>query len=223
MNIELTFLEQEIISDIEERKILMSQIRLLCPRYGFSEEDEQLFLNYSIPIIYSIWEGFVETSFQTYIRELNKLELDVNNVCKQILVYHIESTFKQFKEYPEKIDNKIKFFGQLNSFYQSQKFEIYTPINTESNVGWKVLNRILTNFNLEKIPAYTEPKYHLAEELDKFLLDIRNRVAHGQNSVVVNREGLERAIKLVELLMDLVCDRIVTGYAAKTYLHISRE
>ena len=223
MSIELTFLEQEIMSDIEERKTLMSQIKLLCLRYSFSEEDEQLFLNYSIPMIYSIWEGFVQTSFQTYIRELNKLELDVNNVCKQILVYHIESKFKQFKEYPEKIDGKIKFFDQLNSFYQSQKFEIYTPINTESNVGWKVLNRILTNFNLEKIPDNTEPNYSLPEELDKFLLKIRNNVAHGQNAIVVNRKDLERAVKLVERLMELVFERITTGYAAQTYLYISRE
>jgi hypothetical protein len=215
-----TILEQEIMSDIGERRELMSRIKALCPRYGFSLEDEALFLNYSIPIVYSIWEGFIQTSFQIYIRELNKLDLNINNICHPILVYHIESTFPQFKQYPEKdkFGKKVNFFDKLGQFYQSNSFEISAKVNTESNVGFNVLNRILTDFNLEKIPTHPEPNYSLPDEIDKFLLKIRNNVAHGQNSIVVSREDLERAIKLVDRLMDLVFERIKTGFITKSYL-----
>jgi len=214
-----TFLEQEILSDIEERRELMSRIKLLCPRYGFSLEDEALFLNYSIPIVYSIWEGFIQTSFQIYIRELNKLNLNINNICHPILIYHIESEFPQFKQYPEKdkLKKKVNFFEKLGQFYQCNTLEINPKVNTESNVGFNVLNRILTDFNLETIPEYPEPKYSLPNELDKFLLKIRNNVAHGENSIVVNREDLERAIKLVHKLMDLVFERIKTGFTNNSY------
>lgn len=219
MTIDITLLEQEIVSDIDERKELMLWVKVLFRRYNFSERDEQLFLNYSIPIIYSIWEGFIQTSFQTYIRELNKLGLSLDKVCQPILIYHIESTFPQFKQYPnkDKFDKKANFFDKLGKFYKSNSFKINANINTESNVGFNVLNRILTDFKLEKIPEYLEPSYSLRDELDKFLLKIRNNVAHGQNSIVVKREDLERAIILVDKLMYLVFERIKTGFINKTY------
>ena len=215
-----TLLEQEIMSDIDERRDLMSRLKALSPRYHFLAEDEALFLNYSIPIVYSIWEGFIQTSFQIYIRELNKLNLTINHICDPIFLYHIESKFPQFKEYPQKDNSskKVKFFEKLGQFYQSNTLEISANVNTESNVSFKVLNRILKDFKLETIPTHPEPNYSLQDDLDKFLLKIRNNVAHGQNSIVVNREDLERSIKLVDRLMDLVFERIKTGFITQSYL-----
>ncbi|MFN5895321.1 MAG: MAE_28990/MAE_18760 family HEPN-like nuclease, partial [Dolichospermum sp.] len=85
MTNQITLLEQEIMSDIEERRELMSRLRLLYVRYGFSQRDEELFLYHSIPIIYSIWEGFIQTAFKTYVQELNKLELTIDKVCDSII------------------------------------------------------------------------------------------------------------------------------------------
>lgn len=217
-----TLLEQEIMSDIDERRDLMFRLKALSPRYHFLPEDEALFLNYSIPIVYSIWEGFIQTSFQIYIRELNELNLTINHICDRIFLYHIESKFPQFKDYSQKdnFSKKVKFFEQLGQFYQSNTLEISAKVNTESNVSFKVLNRILNDFKLETIPTHPEPNsnYSLQDDLDKFLLKIRNDVAHGQNSIVVNREDLERSIKLVDRLMDLVFERIKTGFITKSYL-----
>ncbi len=225
MSAELNFLEEEIASDIAEREELMARIKLLPKLYNFSKQDEHLFLNYSIPIIYSTWEGFVQTAFQVYIRELNKLGLSIDNICDQILVYHLESTFLQFKQYPRslrkedeprKLKQKVDFFNELQQFYKLETFQIYASVNTESNVWFSTLNRILRDFNLQIIPEYPEPKYSLKVELDR-LLDTRNKVAHGQNSVVVNEDDLKRAITVVEKLMDLVFDRIKTGFIEQSY------
>ncbi|MDD1428064.1 MAE_28990/MAE_18760 family HEPN-like nuclease [Dolichospermum sp. ST_sed9] len=223
MTNQITLLEQEIMSDIEERRELMSRLRLLYVRYGFSPRDEQLFLYHSIPIIYSIWEGFIQTAFKIYVQELNKLELTIDQVCDSIIIYHIEYTFPQFKQYPDpnNFQDKVKFFNRLGMFYKTNPLIIRENISTESNVGFKVLNRILSNFNLDKILNYPEPGsgYSLANELDKFFLDTRNKVAHGETgSIVVKREDLERAIKLVDKLMDLVFDRIKTGFINRSYL-----
>jgi hypothetical protein len=212
-------LEQEIRSDIEERQLLMLKIKTLHLRYRFNEEDEQLFLNYSIPAVYAVWEGFVQTSFQTYIQELNKLNLTIDTICKPILIHHLETSFKQFREYPEKPNGKVAFFDKLNQFYRSESIDITREVNTESNVGFKVLNKILETFNLELIPEYPEPRYSLPQELDKFLLKIRNSIAHGNNSVVISREDLERAIKLIEVLMDLVSEKMVNGFNNNSYLN----
>lgn len=214
----LTLLEQEILSDIENRRDLMSRIRVLSKRYAFSDEDEQLFLNYSIPIIYSVWEGFVQTSFQTYVREINKLELDLSQVSQKIMVYHLESRFPQFGQYPNDFKKKVKFFEGLNFFYTSSNIlQINPSVNTEGNISWKILNKILKNFELQEIRPYQEG-YSLPDELDKFLLKIRNNVAHGENSIRVHRDDLNRGIRLVNILMELVFDSIKTGFLENSYL-----
>lgn len=207
-----------MLSDIAERKELLLKTKTIYLRYSFSADDEQFFLNYSIPIIYSIWEGFVQTSFQTYVREINRMNLPIDKICKSILVYNTESRFRQFKQYPTKTNQKASFFDKLNQFFKSSSFEINPKVNTESNVGYKVLNRIMEDFNLERINEYPKPRYSLEVELDKFLLKIRNDVAHGNNAIKLGRDDLERAIALVEILMELVFENIKKGFLVdKTY------
>jgi len=220
-----TLLEEEIQSDIDSRNELLLSTKTLYVRYGFSRLDEQFFLNYSIPIVYSIWEGFMQTSFQTYIRVINReivnQSLSIDKICKSILVYHMETKFKQFKQYPNDEKSKYKFYDNLSTFYKDSNFQIYPTINTQSNVGFEVMNKILQCFNLTPISEYPISRYNIADELDKFLLKIRNDVAHGVNAVLVNRDDLERAIRLVEFLMQLVFDSIKEGYRNQTFKDIT--
>ena len=216
MTANLTILEQDIRSDIGERQQLMLQIKTLYLRYQFNERDEKLFLSYSMPAIYAIWEGFIQTSFKTYVQEINKINLSVNTVHKQILCYHIENRFKQFKQYPKNYNKKVVFFDKLGEFYSADIIEITRTINTENNVGFDVLNRLLAAFNLEKIPDYYEQRW-LKNELDERLLRIRNQVAHGQDSIIVSRNDLEDSINLVNILMELVLNRTMIGFSTESY------
>ena len=226
MSNEVILLEQEILSDIAERKDLMSRVKLLSPRYNFSEADEHLFLNYSIPIIYSIWEGFIQSALQTYIRSLNRLRLSPDDICDQILIYHMESEFLQFKQYPRPMNRedqlkrtnkqKVNFFKELKRFYRSETIAIDAKVNTESNVKFNVLNRILGDFNLSEISEFPLPRYSLKIELNRFV-DIRNKVAHGQDSVIVSFEDLERAITVVGRLVELVFASIRDGFINESY------
>lgn len=208
----------KINSDIEERQHVMLKIKSFPLRYKLNENDEQLYLTHSIPTIYAIWEGFIQTSFQTYIGELNKLNLTIDTIHKDILVYHMDNNFKQFREFPEKSERKSNFFYQLKNFYRAERFEITRTVNTQSNVGFSVLNKILGAFNLELMPLYPEPQFSLTDELEGFLLKIRNATAHGTNAIVIKRSDVERAIKLVEMLMELVSKRIFHGFQNASYL-----
>lgn len=114
MTLGISLLEEEINSDIEARRASMLSIKTLTLRYKFLEHDRELLFQHSIPMVYSIWEGFVQTAFQTYIRELNKLGLTIDTVCNPILIHHLEAKFKQFKQYPEKHKKKVYFFEKLN-------------------------------------------------------------------------------------------------------------
>jgi len=138
----------------------------------------------------------------------------------------MEAEFLQFKQYPRSMNRedqlkrtkqKVRFFEELKRFYSSEILEINANVNTESNVSFSVLNRILGDFNLAEISEFPLPRYSLKVELDQFLLRIRNAVAHGQNSVIVKLEDLERAITLVERLMDLVFKSIRDGFINESY------
>jgi hypothetical protein len=210
-------LKQMLKDDIYERQEALSKIKTLYLRYKFKQDDEQIFLNYAIPSIYAIWEGFVQTSFQTYIHELNKLQLKHNEICDNLLVKHIESTFKQFNEYPKDFKKKVTFFQGLEQFYQAKYVDINKTVNTESNVGFDVINKLLISFNLKTIPEYPEPGYSLKKALIDFL-DMRNKLAHGQNAVKVSRSILNESTSLVIMLMNMVYDLIIDGYENKSYL-----
>lgn len=217
MTLGLSMLEQEIDSDIKDRQRLMLQIKTLHLRYRFNEKDEQMFLTYAIPAIYSIWEGFVQTAFRFYIQELNKLQLSIDELNNSILVFHLENRFPQFRQYPQESKKKESFFRNLEQFYTEKSIEISVIVNTESNVGFKVLNKRLKDFNLQTIPDYIEAGCSLSGELEKFLIT-RNAVAHGQGAIIVNRDDLEKSIKLIERLMALVLEKIKEGFLSKSFL-----
>lgn len=213
-------LVQNIQADIEERQRLMLKIKTLHFRYGFNEDDEQLFLNYSIPAIYAIWEGFITTVFHTYIAELNRLNLTFDSVCGSILVQNFE---KKFGEYPKAKDKKIEFLKKSCEFYANPIINIPNGVKTKSNVNYEVLNEILLEFGLPilqdkpiEFPSL-QLRNSLSKELER-LLDNRNKLAHGQSSVVISRDDLDRAIKLVEMLMDLVFEKVVDGFESQSYL-----
>jgi len=211
----LSILEEDIGSDIIERKAMLLQTKTFCFRYNLKTEDEQYIFNFSIPIIYSIWEGFIQTSFQTYVREINRLNLKMEDFCEPMVVYNMEKKVRQLKQYPNEFPRKVTMFNKLKQVFSEDPFVIFPIVDTQSNVGFKVLNKILKDFNLDPISDFIRPRYSLAVELDKFLLKIRNDISHGNNPYIIKAEDVERAILLVELLMDEVYDRITHGFLVR--------
>ncbi len=217
-----SFLEQELISEIDERRDLMLRLKVLLKRLKL-EQDKQLFLSYSIPIIYSIWEGFVKVAFSIYVKELNKLNLNLDDICDQILVYHMEAKY-DFKIYPSEFISKVNYLGNLHKFYtkiyQENRFDIHSEVKTEKNVNLKILNRMLKEFNLEEISSSlkleSESKSTLGQDIDRLIKE-RNAAAHGDKSIVVPEEDLIAAISLVEKLMDLVFEKIRDGFITESY------
>lgn len=230
-------------ADIEEREKSLQRIRLIPTLYDFKEQDRYLFLKYSVVIIYAIWEGFLREIFNTYIKELNKLEIQWNEANNFLIVYHVENTFKELGSYPKDINKKIEFIDKIHSFSKSETIAIQPFINTESNADFEVVNKLLSMFNLKKFaevietdmvsddqrknlfPEIKRPKYKLREELGKkdgvktSLLHFRNNIAHGHDSVItVEQKDIDRFILLVEILMQEIFDKISEGYTNKTYL-----
>ncbi len=212
--------EEEITDDIKWRSEQLLIAKTLPFTHDFSESHKEFLIKYSIPIIYAVWEGFVQNVFQIYVRQLNKLSLTIDEYCINILAHTVDSAFPQLKEYPGDFNDRIKFIVKLNSFFQSD-FQVSAIIKTQSNVELEMLNKILFRFNLDPIPHFP-----YKQQL-KDLLKYRNRIAHGDNSLVISKDNFEDFKKriddfviLVESLMHEVFKNISTGYNdTRSYLN----
>ncbi|MBK6345591.1 MAG: hypothetical protein IPF68_06580 [Bacteroidales bacterium] len=71
---------------------------------------------------------------------------------------------------------------------------IKPSVPTESKGNFRVLNKILERFCIDRVPDYYDSK------LNKLLL-FRNKVAHGDNSISVNMTHVTEFISTVENLM----------------------
>lgn len=214
---------QEII---EERVSVLFEIEraIFTRRYSLSSKHQDIFSTQSVSMIYAIWESFIQKSFNLYIDEVNKVDIDFYDFCDEIVIHHMENSFKQFKEYPAKDNKKVKFFASLKEFHVSSSCSISRVVNTESNVGFNVLNKLLRSFSLEQFPEhwkdYAYPNPNLRESLD-LLLRLRNAVAHGGDLVSedkIDQQLYARFKKLVTDLMYEVRLKMLCGLSDKTFL-----
>lgn len=216
----------ELQQIIEERVSVLFEIErtIFTKRYSLSAKHKDIFAPQSISMIYSLWESFVQKSFNLYIDELNKVSIDFYDFCDDIVIHHMENSFKQFKDYPNNDNRKVKFFTSLKEFHSSSSYSIPRVVNTESNVGFKVLNKLLKSFALEKFPKhwkdYTHPNSNLEESLKQFL-ELRNAVAHGvylASEARIDQKVYGRFKKLVTDLMYEIRLKMLDGLRHKTFL-----
>jgi hypothetical protein len=209
---------------IEERISVLFEIEraIFTQRYGLSLKHQEIFSIQSISMIYSLWEGFVQKSFNLYIDEINKTQTNLDKYCDEIVIYHMENSFKQFKEYPAKTNKKVKFFASLREFHLNNSCIISRVVDTESNVGLDVLNNLLKRFALEQLPdhwaSYAHPNPNLRDSL-KLFLKLRNEVAHGCELTSNIDQGMyDRFKKMVIDLMWEVRSKMILGLKDSSFL-----
>lgn len=217
--------EEEHIGIIVEVEDVLNQIEiaLFTERYHLNRKHSSIFKVQSIAMIYSLWEGYMQQSLQLYIKYINMQDIPINELADSIVVFHMENSFKQFKQYPTKSRKKVEFFGGLKSFYEDIPCEIYSIVNTESNLSYEVLNRLMEQFCLQKFPEYWE-KYSYPnpslKEIMHNLLRYRNGIAHGaniSNEEVVNQEVYEKYKTLVIDLMYGTHEAFIRGIETESF------
>ncbi len=202
----------EILADIDWRLFQLATAKTLPFRYSLSDVHREFLIKYTVPTIYAVWEGFVKNSFEIYVRELNRLGLNMNQICINIVSHSLEKEFPQFKEPPSQFPKLVNFFEKLTDYYLDEDFKINPKIPTESNVNLKVINNILFRFNLELLPD--EP---FNAELNK-LLQFRNSISHGDSGILVAPSNIHEFTSTVNNLMYEIYMRVDKGYSERTYL-----
>lgn len=216
----------KLLEIIKQKETMLFEIEraLFTKRYNLSSNHLKIFAVQSIAMIYSIWEGFIQQAFQLYVDELNTKKIEFQNFRDEIVIFHIENTFKQLRNYPEKESRKVKFYSELNAFFSSKYHSLYRQINTESNVSFDTLNNILKAFCLQPFEEHWEkyryPNPNLKECLSTFLR-YRNGVAHGGDISSEEKVTQEVYVKYKNLVTDLMYEiysKMMTGLKDRTFL-----
>ena len=222
--------EQEIQDLITEREDILFEIErvLFTKRYKLAQKHLNIFAVQSVSMIYAIWEGFIQQSFEKYIAYINLQGVEFGVFSTELKVFHMENTFRQFVQYPQKDKYKAKFYDNLALFYAQTQQRLYPKVNTQSNVGFEELNAILKSFCLAPFPdhweIYKHPNPNLKEILKTFLR-YRNGVAHGgdiSSEEKITQDTYAKYKKLVIDLMYAISEKMMEGITNQTYLYHNR-
>lgn len=198
----------EILIDIEWRISELATLKSIPIKYGFKLEHREMHIKYSVPAIYAIWEGFVKNCFSIYSKHLNSLKIKRSEISISLLTHQLDSEC-DFNNPRINFDSKQKIVSLIDSLLVDI-INIKSSIPTESNVNFKVLNKILERFCIDKIDV----KYESG--LNKLLM-FRNTIAHGENSLIVNMNHIIDFVALVENLMLDIAINIEHNEKNKTY------
>lgn len=218
--------EEELTTIITEREKILTEIErvLFTKRYKIAQKHIDIFSVQSISMVYAIWEGFAQQAFQLYISQINSLQISFDNFSDAIKIFHMENTFKQFNQYPTKNNSKLKFYSNLQEFYATEHHNLYLYVNTQSNLGFDELNKILEALCLKPFSkvwqTYAHPNPDLAKTLETFLR-YRNSVAHGGDITSEEKVTQEIYNKYRRLVIDLmygIYERMIDGLEIQSYL-----
>ncbi len=204
-------LEAELLAEIDWRVKELTTLRTLPLKRNLNMRERKIAVKFAIPNAYSTWEGFVKTAFRLYINELNSLNLSHVQLNHKILSHSIDT------KYPQLTTGVKNDFASKCSFIDNFINDLTNPITidsklpTESNINWKVINKLLERFNLTKFP---ENPYK--SKLND-LLRIRNSVAHGDVTIPIDQELIDNKVTDVINLMDEVLFKLLNGCSDNTY------
>jgi hypothetical protein len=207
-------LQNNLDHEIDFRLGEIATLKKLLKSKKLNQGESVILTKYSVASIYSIWEGFVLKSFEYYVEEINNLHLRTNEIHINILTHTLDCKVTLGNERKE-FATKCKLVDQMFEYASNESVVITKEVPTNANVNFKVINNIFACFNFSR---RLNKRY---ESKLNFFLKVRNDVAHGIFSIVVDETNIQEFCSLVINLMSEVALIILSEYQERSYLKIN--
>ncbi|VEJ30075.1 Uncharacterised protein [Rothia dentocariosa] len=190
--------EDEIskIFDWRKRELHKMQSQVLESE---GSEHEMMNLRAGHLLLYAHWEGCIKKYSKAYVKYINSQRIlysDINNI---LLASALKSDIQKLSD-AHAVDTHLKFVERIFILFGSNEYvrlfpeKIYKElivdiedglIRTESNLSYKLLQDILKRLGIweEVLEALYEKNLTLDsrhEDIDKHLVERRNKIAHGE-------------------------------------------
>lgn len=212
-----------------EREWREAEIRFLNNlQEGMSETDRAKIRRSIICLLYAHIEGFVRFSFSLYVDQVNSKGLTCKDVSPAIAAAAFARELKALKDVNSKSpffinslpDDKhlhvfareVDFISNIGDFYDHPVVIAEGYVNTESNVGREVLEKMLFQVGLE----YSDLK-EAYSPLNR-LLNVRNDIAHGKRKQGINDEDYSVFLNCCRNVMNTIARRLTHSFGTEKYL-----
>lgn len=172
--------------------------------------DEILWCRMCIPMIYAHWEGYVVSSLKVLIQHLNNLSLSPRNVPTNLVVISLGDSYRSLSG-KQSFKQRIEFTDKFSTLYKAS-LKFATKIDTKSNLKSDVLEELceMFGFNYGRFKDCTP-------DIDR-LVNIRNSIAHGENSIKPDMANVLKYIDSVVHAIDMFTDEIGRFVEQEEYL-----
>ncbi|WP_299493524.1 MAE_28990/MAE_18760 family HEPN-like nuclease [uncultured Shewanella sp.] len=162
--------------------------------------DGSLWNRMCLPMIYAHWEGYVVSSLKLLIDYLNSLKLNPSEVPTNLIVLGLGTKYNSLSG-KQSFDQKVVFTDSFIEIFQ-KKISFKKDIDTKSNLNSNVLKELCTvfGFNFESFKG-------VIGDIDRIVM-FRNRIAHGENSILPDSENIEKYIVSITQATDLLLTEI---------------
>ena len=171
--------------------------------------DDSLWNRMCLPMIYAHWEGYVVSSLKLLIDHLNSLNLNPNEMPTNLIVLGLGTKYNSLSG-KQSFDQKVVFTDSFKEIFQ-KVIKFKKGIDTKSNLNSNVLKELCTvfgfNFNAFK---------SVIGDVERIVM-FRNRIAHGENSILPDSENIEKYILSITQATDLLLIEIDNFVSNENY------
>lgn len=214
---EIRNLAEELEAERDWRIAELNKIRLMLRKIQETEPEDYVtvYLKMTLPMIYAHWEGFCVASFRILLDFINGKNVKGNEVSYNILTYANKQAYDKLKG-KHSFLHKVEF-SKLFIDILGKNISITGKLDTKSNLNYDVLKDILAIFEMN------ETLFVIHKDGLNKLVGMRNAIAHGENSRMVDLDCMNDNILLVTELMDIVLLQQIDYAEREVYILTEEE
>lgn len=172
--------------------------------------DDALWCRMCVPMVYAHWEGFVVSSLKTLLDHLNSLSLSTADVPTKLVVVGLSDAYQSLSG-KQSFAQRVTFTDRFRSIVQ-QTIRFQKKVDTKSNLKSDVLEELCQMYGF-RYERFSE----VVADIDR-LVNIRNSIAHGENSVIPTPDNVSKYIQAVSSAMDIFREEIESFLVNEEYL-----
>lgn len=174
--------------------------------------DDALWCRMCIPMIYAHWEGFVVSSMKLLINHLNGLGLSPSEISTSLVAHGLTESYKSLSG-KQNLQQRIEFTRKFKVIF-GETIKLKNKVETKANLRGEVFQDIclVFGFNFE---LFKDCLIDIGT-----LVNVRNAIAHGENSVVPSMDNVNKYIAAVNSAIDTLTNEIGIYLDQHSYLEL---
>ncbi|WP_294742562.1 MAE_28990/MAE_18760 family HEPN-like nuclease [uncultured Prevotella sp.] len=202
----MTELQEKVDNDIAQRKKELINLKGLL--LNAKAKNELLLAKCLVVMSYSHWEGFVKNATRIYMKYVQFQGLNANQYSQEL---RSALTYRQIMKNSDSVVNKILLTEDCLYNNKVLTVDVDDLCDTESNLNFDVLKKILYNVGLRSNVFDTKEIY-----INEKIVGDRNKFAHGEIRLYDTDDAIDIADTVINL-MDTYRTEILNASAQNSF------